>query len=273
MQDRHGTKLLTFKLLFGSCYHNKSPSFFYGHRQLLKKGVKSLSKSQSKVIGRDPQLSLPRFTLHQWHHIKHYLQASSTNWQPQTPTEYIATLWTEVLFCLFKNSSFTYKGKLQLHDCPSQSSSSMGFQAQNYISQALDCSKMYSKVVHWVSMPLVHREKAATFKVRPKAQKALELPKQRKPQASSACISKSYNSCYILYMDKLAVGTSIYTQTHAAGPLCNATVRWLQAKLIEVDSKWNTEKPANKYDYFTLMAKPIQRCGNEQNEVETMICH
>ena len=29
---------------------------------------------------------------------------------------------------------------------------------------------MYSKVVHWVSVPLMHRQKASTFKVRPKAQ-------------------------------------------------------------------------------------------------------
>lgn len=35
---------------------------------------------------------------------------------------------------------------------------------------------MYSKVVHWVSMPLMHREKAATFKVRPENTEALNLP-------------------------------------------------------------------------------------------------
>lgn len=39
------------------------------------------------------------------------------------------------------------------------------------IPRHLIVTKMYSKVVHWVSMPLMGREKAATFKVRPKTQK------------------------------------------------------------------------------------------------------
>lgn len=44
---------------------------------------------------------------------------------------------------------------------------------------------MYSNVVHWVSMSLVHREKAATFKVRPKNTKALNLPHRESKKTTS----------------------------------------------------------------------------------------
>lgn len=98
-----------------------------------------------------------------------------------------------LVFCIF--FFLLYKVKLRPHDRPSwtrsssQSRSSVGCQAWNYNSQALDCNNMYSKVVHWVSMPLMHREKAATFKVRPE--------KTQKPSTSLTKKTSSILSMHI----------------------------------------------------------------------------
>lgn len=72
--------------------------------------------SQSKVIGRDPQLSLPGYAASVASRRYTLFTSGEHKVTAGTPTEYIATVRTEVSALFLSFLFLFYKGKL--NDCP-----------------------------------------------------------------------------------------------------------------------------------------------------------
>lgn len=161
-----------------------------------------------------------RLHCYQWHHIvTHYLQAKSKDRQPKHPLSILLPCG-QCKFC-FSVFSSLFLIKVNYNHVTPHSELALLPRAKpvrvarllTTIPRHLIVTKCRVKLSTGSACLWCTERRQQHSRLDPKHESP-QPPIQRIQQAFSACISKSYNSCYILYIDKLASGWYLHLHTN-----------------------------------------------------------